>query len=522
MVVVDTFNYWKQRTHNCRTGQPIRRGDKLEFEISQFLDPSVPRGRAPYYGTTFLYIVGEGIVPWDIQPGTFTTPMFGGGTKDSVKIPEKAWLGGGTTLPYMHSGEPDNHFLQMATNLNYHNGQPFVLGRRLHHSSFVSGLHDEHPENGVFSDTAGRAGPRYVNERCTDCHTRNGRAAPEAPGVPLSKWVFKVGDSAGNPHPNLGRVLQPRGTGGVAGEGTVSIAGWTEANGLRSPNYQFSNGTPPRFSARIAPQLVGMGLLEAIPESTVLAMEDPNDANGDGISGRANRVRDPVTGQLRLGRFGWKAGTSSVRHQVASALNTDMGVTTSMLPNPDCGSAQSGCGPSGVELSDAHLDNLVKYIALLGVRPQRDISNPAVQRGEATFANIGCAGCHRPTLQTSPHHPLSELRDQTIHPYTDLLLHDMGPGLADTLGEGEASGSEWRTTPLWGLGLSACVTGGTTDAPQGSQVCTPVHSYLHDGRARTIEEAILWHGGEGEASKNAYRALNASQKQDVLRFLESL
>ena len=522
MMVVDTFNYWKERTLNCRTGQPIRRGDKLEFEISQFLDPSVPRGRAPYYGTTFLYIVGEGIVPWDVQPGPFSTPMFSGGTKDSVKVPERAWLGGRTTLAQMTSGEPDNHFLQMATNLNYHNGQPFVQGRRVHHTSFLSGLHDEHAENGVFPELVGRAGPRYVNERCTACHVRNGRAAPAAPGVPLDTWVVNVGDIQGNPHPAMGRVLQPKANGGAASEGTVVIAGWTEANGLRAPTYRFSNGTPPRFSARIAPQLVGMGLLEAVPESTVLAMEDPNDANGDGISGRANRVPDPVTGQTRLGRFGAKAAKISVRHQVASALNRDMGVTTSVMPSPDCGSGQTDCGPSGVELADVHLDHLVKYIALLGVRPQRNSEDPAVQRGEAHFGAAGCAACHRPTMQTSPHHPLAELRDQTIRPYTDLLLHDMGPGLADSLGEGEASGSEWRTAPLWGLGLSACVTGGTTNAPQGQQVCTPVHSYLHDGRARTIEEAILWHGGEAEASRNAYRALSATQKQELLRFLESL
>jgi len=166
----------------------------------------------------------------------------------------------------------------------------------------------------------------------------------------------------------------------------------------------------------------------------------------------------------------------------------------------------------------------VKYVSLLGVRPQRDITNPAVQRGEAQFSEIGCAGCHTPTLQTSKHHPLAELRDQTIHPYTDLLLHDMGPGLADNLGEGQASGSEWRTAPLWGLGLSACVTGGVVNpmGGQGNEVCSPVHSYLHDGRARTIEEAILWHGGEGQASKDRYQALGGSQKQDVLRFLESL
>lgn len=519
MNVINDFNYYKERSYNAREGRNIQVGDKLEFELSQFLDHNVPNGRSAYYGTTYLYIVGEGLVPWDI------TGSFGnlGGTKDSVKIPEKAWLGGKTTLPYMHSNEPDNHFIQMATNLASVNGQPFVLGRRVHHASFIDGSHDEHvAENGTFSDTVGKAGPHYVNDRCAGCHVRNGRAAPAPIGQPLDKWVFKVADINSNPHPNLGRSLQPKSTGGAASEGQVSIAFWSESNGLRKPNYQFSGVTPARFSARVTPQLVGMGLLEAIPESAILAKEDINDANGDGISGRANRITDPANGQTRLGRFGYKAGTTSIKHQVAAAFNSDMGVMTSLLPNPDCGSAQTDCGASGSEVSDTHLNNLVKYISTLGVRPQRNINDAAVVRGESQFATIGCVACHTPSYVTSQYHPLGELRSQTIKPYTDMLLHDMGPDMADNLGEGLASGAEWRTAPLWGLGLSACVTGGVTNAGQGAQVCTPVHSYLHDGRARSIEEAILWHGGEGQASKNAYQALSSSQKQDVLRFLESL
>ena len=518
MNVIDNLNYYKERSFNAREGRNIRIGDKMEFELSQFLDHTVPHGRSAYYGTTYLYIVGKGLVPWDVT-GNFGTI---GGRKDSIEIPEKAWLGGKTTLPYNHSNEPDNHFIQMATNLGSINGQPFVLGRRVHHASFIDGSHDEHvADNGTFADTVGKAGPRYVNDRCAGCHVRNGRAAPAPVGQPLEKWVFKVADINSNPHPNLGRALQPKSAGGVASEGQASIAFWTEANGLRKPNYQFSGVTPARFSARVAPQLVGMGLLEAIPEATILAKEDISDANGDGISGRAQRVVDP-SGQTRLGRFGYKAGTTSVKHQVAAAFNSDMGVMTSVLPNPDCGSAQTDCGASGSEVSDTHLNNLVKYISTLGVRPQRNLNDAAVQRGETQFASIGCVGCHTPSVVTSQFHPLGELRSQTIKPYTDMLLHDMGSDLADNLGEGQASGAEWRTAPLWGLGLSACVTGGVTNAGQGAQVCTPVHSYLHDGRARSIEEAILWHGGEGQASKNAYQSLSASQKQDVLRFLESL
>lgn len=517
MTVVNDFSYWKERSVNCLYNfRQIAKGDKLEFELSQFLDKSVEAtgGRAAYYGTTFLYIVGEGLVPWDVGG---STPH--GGIKDSIKIPESAWLGGRTTIHASTSGEPDNRFMQMAGNLAPINGQTFVQGRRVHHSSFVNGVHDERPvENPAFAELSGKAGPRYVKDSCAGCHVRNGRAAPQPVGVALDKWIFKVGDANGNPHPTLGRVLQPVANNGAASEGNVSIASWTVNGNLRKPNYQFSGTTPNRFSGRIAPSLVGIGLLEAIPESAILAKENPN---GTGISGRANRIVDP-SGVTRLGRFGYKAGTTSVRHQVAQALNSDMGVNNSVLPNPDCGPSQTGCGAAGSELSDTHLANLVKYIQLLGVPPQRDYNSASVANGKAVFTNIGCAGCHTPSFTTSANHPLAELRSQTISPYTDMLLHDMGSGLADTLGEGQASGSEWRTAPLWGLGLNACVTGGMTVAAQGQETCTPVHSYLHDGRARTIDEAILWHGGEGEAAKNAYVALSSTQKTDLLNFLNSL
>lgn len=523
-----TFNYYKEDSYNCREGRAIRIGDKLEFEISQFLDKAgVMRGRDNYYGTTYLYIVGQGLVPWDV---TDKVPFQGGVFKqrDSIPVPVSARLGGDTTLHVQMTAEPDGHFQQMATNLGYDNGQPFVLGRRLHHSSFVDGSHDENPENGIFSDTVGKSGTRYVNDRCSRCHERNGRAPVENVGVSLDRWVFKVGNATGNPHAQLGRVFQPKANGGATSEGNVSIQFWSESGGLRTPNYQFSGVRPETFSARLAPQLVGIGLLEAIPESSILAREDVNDANGDGISGKAQRIVDP-SGVTRLGRFGYKAATTSVRHQVAAALNGDMGVMTSLLPNPDCGSSQTNCGASGSEISDTHVNNLVKYVALLGVRPQRDYNNTQVINGRTVFNNIGCAGCHVENHTTSAYHPFAELRSQAIKPYTDMLLHDMGPGLADNLGEGLASGAEWRTAPLWGLGVSACVTGGVTGTPggvphgvDGNEVCVPKASYLHDGRARTIEEAILWHGGEGQNSKNNYSALSSTQKQELLRFLESL
>lgn len=515
------YHYQKTSSENTRLGRAIQLGDRLEFEISQFSAPGIPRGQANYYGTTFLYIVGEGIVPWYAEaPGSAYR-------EDSQKIPEEYWLGGQTSMHYQYTNEPNDHFLQMATNLGYDNGQKFLLGRRVHHSSFIDGMHDEDPDNGILETNRGLTGTHYVNDRCSNCHERNGGAAVADNGESLDRWVFKIGDINGNPDPLLGAVLQPNGS---AGEGDVSIASWTEGeDGLRTPNYQFSQTTPATFSARIAPRLVGMGLMEAIPESAILALEDIDDTDGDGISGRASKVVDPEDGTVtRLGRFGWKASTSSVRHQVAAALNTDIGVRTSVLPNPDCGSQQTNCGENSPLMNEADLDNLVLYISTLGVRPQRvwkeGVEDQQVLRGKTVFRNIGCESCHVATFQTSEFHPLAEVRNQTIHPYSDMLLHDMGEGLADTLGEGMASGSEWRTTPLWGLGLAACVTGGVTNpsGSEGGEICTPKHTYLHDGRARSIDEAIRWHGGEANNTKVAYEALSSQDKTALLAFLESL
>jgi CxxC motif-containing protein (DUF1111 family) len=497
---------------------PLAVGQFMEIEGSQFL-AGVPEGRANYYGTTLLYAVGVGgLVPWQTE-GRFEDAASA--RENSVPIDAAGWLGGGTTVSYNYSDEPDNAFLQMAGQLGPSNGQPFVRGRRVHHTDMLSGEHDESPENPVFDALVGIGGPNYMARSCDGCHVRNGRAAVAAVGEPLEAWVLKLGDGSGGPDPARGRVLQPRGVDGP-GEGAVWIAEWIEADGLRRPAYGFEGAAPAQFSARIAPQLVGMGLLEAIPEAAVLALEDPEDADGDGVSGRAQRVADPVTGELRLGRFGWRAGAVHLHHQIAAALRDDMGVLTTIFTEPDCGPAQTDCGPGGAaELADPELDDLRRYVALLGVRARRDLDDPAALNGEARFAELGCAACHTPTFETSAFHPQAELRSQTIHPYTDLLLHDLGPELADTLGEGEASPAEWRTPPLWGLGLGPCVTGGVV-GPFQSQVCEPSESYLHDGRARTLTEAIRWHGGEGAGSRDAFLALDEAGQAELLAFLRSL
>jgi CxxC motif-containing protein (DUF1111 family)/predicted lipoprotein with Yx(FWY)xxD motif len=425
----------------------LQAGMNMEFEISMFLAAPPAGARKNYYATSFVYKIGEpGLHPFEWEVGQ----------KDGTPIPQRGRSGGGTTLGYNYTAEPAGRFMQMATNMAPGNAESFVLGRRVHHTSFLTGVHGERHDNPVWTEQQNKSSTHYINESCASCHVRNGRALVADVGGSLDKWVFKVGDANGDPMNSIGSVLQPSKEGVATSEGSVTLGPWTnisqgEFAGLRSPNYQFTNVSPPQFSARIAPSLVGMGLLEALDEATILSWVDESDENTDGISGRASMVTDPETGETRLGRFGYKAATFSVKHQVASAFNTDMGVMTSMIPNPDCGSQQASCGNSGSEIADEHVNNLVKYVSLLGVGARRDYGN---QTGETIFEDIGCAGCHRPSMVTSNSHPLAELRGQTIYPYTDLLLHDMGEGLADNLAEGDASGAEWRTAPLWGLGLA--------------------------------------------------------------------
>jgi CxxC motif-containing protein (DUF1111 family)/predicted lipoprotein with Yx(FWY)xxD motif len=501
--------------------EPLQLGMDMEFEASMFLLNPPAGSRLNYYGTSFVYKIGEqGVHPFEWEAGQ----------QDGTPIPQRGRSGGGTTLGFNYTNEPAGRYMQMATNMAPGNAESFVLGRRVHHTSFLTGVHGERHDNPVWTEHQNKSGTHYINESCAGCHVRNGRALVADVGGSLDKWVFKVGDANGNPMSSIGSVLQTTKVGNATSEGSVTLGPWTnisqgEFAGLRSPNYQFTNVSPPQFSARIAPSLVGMGLLEAVDEASILSWVDESDENTDGISGRASMVVDPENGESRLGRFGYKAATFSVKHQVASAFNTDMGVMTSMIPNPDCGSQQASCGNSGSEIADEHVNNLVKYVSLLGVGARRDYGN---QTGETIFEDIGCAGCHRPSMVTSNSHPLAELRGQTIYPYTDLLLHDMGEGLADNLAEGDASGAEWRTAPLWGLGLVKNVMLG--DA-KGNDLVSEARDYpadlnrigyLHDGRARTIDEAVRWHGGEAQASKVAYEGLSDTQRNAVLDFLDSL
>ncbi len=508
------FNYSATINSNTQFNRPLRIGDRVEIEISQFL--LAPRhGRSNYYGTTLLYVVGEGIVPWGTSQDLGISPGVPGNFNhnlDSHPLPAVGLLGGQTTLHRPYSNEPEEAFKQIATNLSPTNGFSFMLGRRLHHTDFGNGSHSE-PGNPAFSTHVGKLGPKYIARSCVQCHVNNGRSLPPAIGALMDQSVVKIGiDSSGSTHPTLGSVLQPRSTSGST-EGSVSISSYTTINGtygdggtysLRKPNYAFSGSTPTHYSIRVAPALVGMGLLEAISEGNITALADPDDADQDGISGRVQIVTDPETNESRLGRFGYKGATSSVREQVAIALNHDIGVPTSVFPVLD---GQSSA--SNIEIDDDELDLMTRYAALLGVQSRRDLNDAQALQGETLFANAGCAKCHVTQFTTGPYHPMTEVRDQVIKPYTDLLLHEMGSGLADNMGEGVATGAEWRTAPLWNIGHAAGVNG-TGEA------------YLHDGRARTIEEAILWHGGEGESAKEAFRTMSASERAALIKFLKSL
>ncbi|ADO73975.1 di-heme oxidoredictase family protein [Stigmatella aurantiaca] len=501
-----TNQYTASVNYNAKEGRAIRVGDRMEIEVGVFLTQPV-EGRFNYYSRAWLYMVGQGgIVPFEAS----------GALLDSFPMAEAGWSGGRTTLNAPYSNEPDNRFIQMALNMSPLNAQTFVEGRRIHHTDFGDGSHSE-PGNPALTEHQNKLGPDYVSRSCVSCHVQNGRGLPPATtNTTLSNYVVKVGTANGSADAKIGFKLQPRRTSGTP-ESDIRISSWTTSSGtfkdgtgysLRKPVYSFLNYTPTNYSARITPQLVGMGLLEAVPETAISQLADPNDSNGDGISGRLQTVVDPETRVTRLGRFGWKAGSARVKFQIAEAFNSDMGVTSTIYPTLDCGSQQTGCSGSSNELNAQSLDKITRYVALLGVPARRDLTNAQALQGETLFKSAGCDKCHTQTLTTSAYHPHTELRSQTIHPYTDLLLHDMGTGLADNLPEGQASGAEWRTPPLWGIGLTAGVSGG--------------EAYLHDGRARSLSEAILWHGGEGEAAKQRFVNMTAAERNALLAFLKSL
>ena len=430
---------------------------------------------------------------------------------------------------------------QPAANLTTEQRMTFALGEALFQRSWVSA-----PASTIASDGLG---PLFNARACAVCHVNDGRGQPPdgtagapstlvlrlsrpAPsGTPgpegIADWIATL------PDPVYGAQLQDNAIQGQEAEGRVGVR-WEEipvdleggeTATLRRPVWQATDlafgplADGVALGPRVAPQLIGLGLLEAIASADILAGADPEDADGDGISGRASIVWSTEYDAPMLGRFGHKAVMATLRAQAASAFFSDIGLSTSLFAPGwgDCSEAETACRAApdggdaehnGLEVTDAQLDLVTVYVANLGVPARRGVDDPEVLRGRSIFYEAGCAGCHRPSYVTATLNDRDQHSFQLIWPYTDLLLHDMGVGLADARPEGRASGAEWRTAPLWGLGLAAQVAG------QGS--------YLHDGRARSPLEAILWHGGEGQAARDAVAALAPDDRAALIRYLESL
>lgn len=421
------------------------------------------------------------------------------GCSGPARDPSERWPGGATTV------EEDGAlaFSLPARNLAEPRRGPFAVGNNLFADNWVTAPSSTSSRDGL--------GPRYDAPSCSGCHLHDGRGRIEEDGSVRSA-VLRVSGPDGRPDPVLGSQLQRRALLGLPEEGTVTVRFLGDPRGLLVPELTVEPARPGLLtSLRVAPAIVGMGLLEAIDAASIEAREDPADADGDGISGRANRVRDAASGRELLGRFGWKAGQPSVAQQVAAALAGDLGITSGLVPESECAEDDAACRamPDGgaPEIDDALFAYLVLYSRTLAVPAPRDFEEPAVQRGHRLFREAGCDDCHVPSHVTGDS-DLPELAHQRIWPYTDLLLHDLGEGLADGRPEGRASGREWRTPPLWGLGLVRAVNGHDR--------------LLHDGRARGIDEAIRWHAGEADAARVRYEAMPAEDREALARFVGSI
>lgn len=361
-------------------------------------------------------------------------------------------------------------------------------------------------------------GPHFHVTSCVACHPGTGRPVSYRDDGSVAAGVLFRLSHEGAGDPVYGTQLQPAAIGALAPEASVrwyadepADVRWIPVGTSFVAFEQMSQGplhADTRVSPRASPQIVGMGHLDLVPDAEILAWADPDDADGDGISGRPNWLGEGEA--RRLGRYGWKANMPDLRTQVAAAFRGDLGLTSPVFPTDDCTPAQTGClaQPSGgdPEVTDEGIDEVVSYLEHLGV-PARDGSFRDVQEGYSVFVQVGCGSCHRPTMTTGPHATVSVLSEQAIHPFTDMLLHDMGDELADGVPDGGASGSEWRTAPLWGIGRVSR---------------DPAARFLHDGRAMTLDEAIRWHGGEATGSRTAYSALASGDRALLLAFLESL
>jgi CxxC motif-containing protein (DUF1111 family) len=369
-------------------------------------------------------------------------------------------------------------------------------------------------------------GPIFNTSSCISCHLKDGRAPFPEPISKRSGLLVRTSlpgeDEHGGPLPVPGFGLQiqnhavygfvPEAQYEVIFEYSEEIFPDGSRVELRKPIIRLIQPYRPLpedilLSPRIGTPMFGLGLLELIPEQNLVSMADPEDKDGDGISGKINRVFDPITKRMQVGRFGWKANVPNIEAQTAIAFIEDMGITSPVFPEEHAYEQHHDFNTSSPEIEQSVLDEIVFYTRTLAVPAPRHLKDKEVRKGEAIFSQIGCQKCHVPQ-QISGYSPIKVLSHQTFYPYTDLLLHDMGEGLADHRPDYLANGREWKTRPLWGIGLTQRVNGHT--------------HFLHDGRARNLEEAILWHGGEAQDAQQKYKQLNQKDRARLLRFLESL
>jgi CxxC motif-containing protein (DUF1111 family) len=445
--------------------------------------------------------------------------------------------GGAATTKAIVNGDAFSHF---SPNITFEEEQTFKLGNALFTKLWVSAPSSTQASDGL--------GPLFNARACQSCHLKDGRGHPPEGSADSTSMFLRLARPARTdqereaiagyhklnfPDAVYGEQFQDLAVPGLSSEGRLEISyqeipvtlGGGEVASLRKPSYSVTNlGYGPlegdvTLSPRIAPPMIGMGLIQAIHEADILSLADPDDKDGDGISGKAALVRDHLSGELKLGRFGFKAQNASIRDQSSGAFAGDIGISTPDDPfsHGDCTKAQGDClaMPTGVqerlgpvEAPDPVLPLVTFYSENLAVPARRDIDNPAVLKGKEMFYAAGCTACHTPKFVTRRDAGNKAQAFQLIWPYADFLLHDMGEGLADGQQVGVADGQEWRTQPLWGIGLTKTVNAHTF--------------FLHDGRARNLTEAILWHGGEAEAARDAFSAMDKQDRTALLTFLESL
>ena len=431
-------------------------------------------------------------------------------------------------------------FSQSSANITFEEEGTFKLGNGIFRKVWVSAPSSTQASDGL--------GPIFNARACQSCHLKDGRGHPPEASAEATSMFLRLARQAETADENAavadhkvlnfpdkvyGGQLQDLAVPGLPGEGKMAISyseqPVTLKDGtvitLRKPAYAVTSlahgplEPATTLSPRVTPQMIGLGLVEQIHPADILAHADPDDRDGDGISGKPSIVRDKTTGALTLGRFGWKTSAPSIRQQTADAFAGDIGISTPEVPDHcgDCTEAEADClaMPNGVqerlgsvEAPDPIMDLVTFYSQNLAVPARREINDPAVLEGKQLFYQSGCVSCHTPKFVTRRDAPNKAQSFQLIWPYSDFLLHDLGDGLADGQQVGDATGNEWRTAPLWGIGVTKVVNGHTF--------------FLHDGRARNLTEAILWHGGEAEKARDAFAALAREDRDALLRFLESL